>query len=148
MYFSVNLEFLTKLINSVICWCVNYVHFKMHGARIKKKLLACWIISVDGKNIIIMQQLHVSAALPVGNLSKLCEHLQMVQLLFPCKFCEFILWNKLRLSLRSTGSEWVSGSQMPGSPRRRFRKRTECTWPWQVVHLMLSCFPSKRSCSA
>lgn len=67
---------------------------------------------------------------------------------FPCKFWEFISWNKLRLSLRWTGSECVSGSEIPGSPRRIFRKRTECTWPWQVVHLRLSYFPSKCSCSA
>jgi len=36
VYFNVNLKLLTKLINSVFCWCVNCVDFKMHGAMIKK----------------------------------------------------------------------------------------------------------------
>jgi len=44
VYFNVNLKLLTKLINSAfvgacvcvcVCVCVNYVDFKMHGAKIK-----------------------------------------------------------------------------------------------------------------
>jgi len=37
VHFNVNLELLTKLVNSAFCWWANWVDFKTHRATIKIK---------------------------------------------------------------------------------------------------------------
>jgi hypothetical protein len=115
--------------------------FKHHHS-LNKNLLYCFIISVYK---VTLSEGNCFTPQPLC-LWEIILHLKTVQLRVACKFWEIIQQNKVGLSLRSTGSEWVSDFKIPGSPRRKFWKRTEYTRPWQFLHFVLSHFPSKCSC--
>jgi len=43
VYFNVNFKNSSKFNKQCICWCVNYIDFRMHGATIKKIMSNCFV---------------------------------------------------------------------------------------------------------